>query len=634
MFKIVLGMLLVPALFLAGEGSKVLVVVNENVKESVEVGVYYAKKRNIPEGNICRIKCSVTDGTDISNYKKQILEPVLKAARNGIQYIVMTYGTPYMLSINGANYSLDAFLCFPNENISSSISPAKSAGLGLSGYTGEPSQYYNKSFHFQGGGRNFLVTRLDGPTADIAKELVDRALYGEQFITTKYGKGVFDARGIKSGGYYPADQDIIEAGNIVKGKGYETLIDLNPGEVSDKSCPDTLWYFGWYSYNNYNDAFTWKVGAVGIHFDSASAIGIRGGQCWVSQALLRGITATGGAVSEPYADNYTRANLFFKYLLDGYNFAEACYLATPTAKWMMCFVGDPLYSPSFSEKKTDTNKPSIVNLEFQKNDNNPDKEAELFVTADKFVSVKIEYGKDKNDYSKSVKLEVKKIKHNLDLRELKPATNYFFRLTCVDSSGNVQIQEVEYKTAASVPPAIEYINVEKHSGEIILTWEKSSIEDLAGYKLFKMEMSEKSYGSPIELPVDSVSYTDKGLINEKTYAYCLRVVNKDGALSPKTEIYVALSELLPVTNLKAEQKSYGVKISWSAVPSRKVANYEIVRSLKVKSGYKKLRNTTETSLADINVKKGSTYYYKVITKDKNGAERGVSGPLEVKVDAK
>ncbi|MEI6846117.1 MAG: TIGR03790 family protein, partial [Candidatus Firestonebacteria bacterium] len=553
---------IIPSLLQAADGNNVLVVINENMKESVEVGEYYAQKRNVPAANICRIKCSSSNSTDITTYKKQILEPVLRSVNGGIKYIAMTYGTPYILSINGGTYSLDAFLCFPNETISENIVQLKASGTGLSGYAGVSNPYYDKGSNFSGGGRSFLVTRLDGPTPEIAKELVDRALYGEKFITTKYGKAVFDARGIKApSGYYSSDQDIIEGGNISKAKGYDTFIDLNEVELSNKCSPNTLWYFGWYSYNHYNDAFTWKVGAVGIHFDSASAASIRGGPCWVAQALLRGITATGGAVAEPYTTHYIRANLFYKYFLNGYNFAEACYLATPTSKWMMCYVGDPLYNPSSGEKKIDNVKPSLLKIEFEKNDDSPDKAVELILTTDKFADISVEYGTEKNKLSGLAGSEVMKIKHNLDVWDLEPATKYYFKITCLDSSGNSSSKEVEYTTAALSPAPVEGLEAEKLNGELRLTWERSAGSDLAGYRLYKKEMGAKVYGAPLELTAGSVSYEDKGLVNEKTYVYCLRVVNKTGSMSAKKELYAALTELVAVTNLRAEQNLNGIKVS-------------------------------------------------------------------------
>lgn len=336
-------MVFIPSFMSAEESNSVLIVVNDNSTDSIDVGRYYQKERNVPESNVCHIKTTATHSISLEKYSNEVLKPVRNSLKSGISYILMTYDTPFRLKINNKYYSLDAFLCFPYENISEE---------NLVNYAGDQNPYYNKGTHFIPNGKYFLVVRIDGPNPEIAKGLVDKALYGEKHINTKYGKCYFDARGSNStDGYYQHDSEIIEAYNTVKSKGYDCILDKNPKEFSEGDCPDVLFYWGWYSVNNYINAFIWKEGAVGIHTDSFSASNIRTGSCWVVRGLQQGLTATLGAVNEPYLHTYTRPNLFFKYFLNGYNFAEAAYIATPVSKWMMCMIGDPLYNPSKGAKK-------------------------------------------------------------------------------------------------------------------------------------------------------------------------------------------------------------------------------------------------------------------------------------------
>jgi uncharacterized protein (TIGR03790 family) len=56
------------------------------------------------------------------------------------------------------------------------------------------------------------------------------------------------------------------------------------------------------------------------------------------------VTATFGAVAEPYVEGYTRGDVFFDRFWSGkFTFAEAMFMATPTVRWMMSGIGDPLY---------------------------------------------------------------------------------------------------------------------------------------------------------------------------------------------------------------------------------------------------------------------------------------------------
>ena len=131
--------------FYSGEGGKVLVVVNDYFPASVEVGKYYAAKRKVPEENICHINYSQNSSITLENYKKEILGPLKKQAKGEIAYILLTYGVPFRLEINKATYSLDSFLCFPYDEISSSLLPVKLEKKtgSLSGYLGEKSPFFS-----------------------------------------------------------------------------------------------------------------------------------------------------------------------------------------------------------------------------------------------------------------------------------------------------------------------------------------------------------------------------------------------------------------------------------------------------------------------------------------------------------
>ena len=61
--------------------------------------------------------------------------------------------------------------------------------------------------------------------------------------------------------------------------------------------------------------------------------------------LEEGVTATWGAVTEPFANFYAAGGNVFDHLWSGYNFGESFYIAQNTVNWVMTAVGDPLYAP-------------------------------------------------------------------------------------------------------------------------------------------------------------------------------------------------------------------------------------------------------------------------------------------------
>jgi hypothetical protein len=72
--------------------------------------------------------------------------------------------------------------------------------------------------------------------------------------------------------------------------------------------------------------------------------------------LEEGITATWGAVSEPYATFYAPGGNVFDHLWAGYNFGESFFIAENAARWVMVAVGDPLYAPAMFARKSDADQ--------------------------------------------------------------------------------------------------------------------------------------------------------------------------------------------------------------------------------------------------------------------------------------
>jgi uncharacterized protein (TIGR03790 family) len=193
-----------------------------------------------------------------------------------------------------------------------------------------------------------MVSRLDGPSEDIVTGLIDKAVSAEQ--TGLNGIAYIDSRGISErdgvfGRYDRSLRDLVtltrlRTGMTVKEEQTEEL--FAPG-----SCPDTAVYCGWYSLRKYIDAFDFVDGAVGFHIASYEAIGLRdpNSSSWCPAMLKDGITATLGAVSEPYLHSFPQPSAFFAHLYDGECLVEAYYRTKPFNSWQLLLIGDPLYRP-------------------------------------------------------------------------------------------------------------------------------------------------------------------------------------------------------------------------------------------------------------------------------------------------
>jgi uncharacterized protein (TIGR03790 family) len=189
----------------------------------------------------------------------------------------------------------------------------------------------------------------------MARGLVDKALTAERAGLA--GKACIDRRfgphleSVEKNAYVSGDWSLSRAAELLQRAGVSVIQDTNEAEFGTPPaplrCDDASFYAGWYSLNHYNDVFTWTPGAIGIHLDSLSAVDPRGGSNWVANAVRRGITATAGAVGEPYLGGLPHVDGIVHDLLQGANVGDAFLRNTAGLKWMIINVGDPLYRPRF-----------------------------------------------------------------------------------------------------------------------------------------------------------------------------------------------------------------------------------------------------------------------------------------------
>ena len=345
---------------------RVLVVYNTEVPESLEVADYYMSRRGIPQNRKCAISPQTTTGINFDAFDATIKTPIRNClnaiGREHILYIVFSYQTPYKTfvatTLSGfETRALDQYVA----DIWDEYSPANVLFIDHPYYAAAQTQgnAYQPfvslaDYRLQAGAKAiYSVWRLDAPTLSLAKGLVDKALAAE--TNGLAGQGCFDRnRGsalqtLPDAGYFAADWELHRAADFARQAGFAVTEDHNEAEFgtlpAPLRCDNAAFYSGWYSYNNYNDAFTWNPGAIGYHIDSASAFDPRGGANWSANALIRGITVTSGSVNEPYVEGLPRADGLFRNIFEGANAGDAFLRNTAFLKWMVLNIGDPLYRP-------------------------------------------------------------------------------------------------------------------------------------------------------------------------------------------------------------------------------------------------------------------------------------------------
>ncbi len=356
------------------EADRVVVLFNPAVEGSEDVARYYADFRAIPEDRLCGISTeadTTLPGEDLEDWIAS-LTGCLESAGPQVMYLVPVFGTPYKISgrialspdYSTTTVSLDALAVLyeiatttdyaiysPLYRDGDSTTQTYDPYLPIGELRAEIRELYDLDV--------LLVTRIDGESAEAAMDLVDRTqlaeglagdggLSGTVYVDGRYGDE--EPADDSFGSYNSGEWNMWGTRYLFESLDwYPVVWDGNSEEFGTEPaptwCEDALYYAGWYSYYNYNDAFEWTTGAIGGHLDSCSACDIRSAGTWSGSALQQGITATFGAVAEPYVAGMPEYDQFFTYLTQGASFAEAGYESTTLGFWMMTWIGDPLYRP-------------------------------------------------------------------------------------------------------------------------------------------------------------------------------------------------------------------------------------------------------------------------------------------------
>jgi len=382
------------------EPEEILVVANKDIPASVRVAEYYSAKRSIPKDNLLYLSLGKDRSETISreDYETMLAEPVrYQLTKNflpgEIRTLVTTYGIPVKVKgrgqLKGKEDELKK-LRISKEKLQSSLSKLEAddstdAGkhkqnkieltkveskidrilgretdasvdseLSIVLY-GDYELYRWQRNEFRRGMpslvfNTIMVSRLDGPSEQICKGLIDKSIAAEK--KQLKAEACIDSRGLErsrklySLGYY--DQSLRDLAMLIK---FNTDLTVKHEQTKKLfgagSCPNTAIYCGWYSLGKYVDAFDFVEGAIGYHISSLEAVNLRDANSsqWCPAMLIDGITATIGAVAEPYLHSFPEPDVFFGKLLNGDCLVEAFYYSKPFNSWRLVLIGDALYRP-------------------------------------------------------------------------------------------------------------------------------------------------------------------------------------------------------------------------------------------------------------------------------------------------
>lgn len=343
----------------AQDGHRVLLVVNDNSSVSRSIGDYYARRRSIPQSNICHIRAVPDEEISRDVYNRQVAAPIAAFLRSkglvdSVLYIVTTMGVPLKIAgtgnMDGDAAAVDSELTLLYFDMKRRAPHAIRGSLPNPFFGRKDVAFTHPQFPI------YLVTRLAAYDFDGVKAIIDRSLQA-----ANKGKFVIDE---KNSGEDSADEWLNSAAVFLPKD--RVVLDTSTKVLYD--IGDVIGYAGWGS-NDKNRhrrflGFHWLPGAIATEFVSTdgrtfkkppdswnignwstpSTFFAGSPQTMTADFLLEGATGASGHVYEPYLAQTPHPELLLPAYYKGRNLAESYYLAIRSLSWQNIVVGDPLCS--------------------------------------------------------------------------------------------------------------------------------------------------------------------------------------------------------------------------------------------------------------------------------------------------
>lgn len=369
----------------------VVVVVNKRDHDSIDLGYYYALKREVPIENIVHLEVSEKEQITWDEYLEQIHNPLMNwlleagwfegfgskrkddlgrtvnlVESHKVEAMVICKGLP--LRIKNDPTRLPPKDSIPEDrwqfytsraSVDSELAALPFPKANMVGFYPNP-MYLRTKPRDLFDVKPLVVGRLDGPSYEAATALIDNAILAEE-------EGIAGRAYIDLKGPHQAGDDWLEATRkLLSSKGYDLDTHEEGGRFNlvDR-FDEPLFYFGWYTggidgpFTHYD--FKFPPGAIALHIHSFTASSIRNGQQhWVGPLVARGVTATFGNTSEPYLGLTHQPHYIMEALYKGLTVGEAALYSIMGLSWSGIFVGDPLYLPPLGLKMSPKNEYDVL----------------------------------------------------------------------------------------------------------------------------------------------------------------------------------------------------------------------------------------------------------------------------------
>lgn len=229
------------------------------------------------------------------------------------------------------------------------------------------------------------------------------------------------------------------------------------------------------------------------------------------------------------------------------------------------------------------------------------------------------------------------------LPEMEPELSYSFKVAPYNKSGYFgefsKVVSLKWTKPLAPPLGLKGIANDR---SVTLSWLPSTAktnEGFAGYLLYRASAPGAYSKSPLSAaPVETESYTNLGLENDKPYYYVVKSVTKDGQTltegASSEEIKVVAKDKvppLPPEGLSVVPTKEGVRIFWDSSEEPDLFGYNLYRRAKGAKSATKLNDAplTKEYYTDSKAISGKTYYYFITALDRAAARNESEATPEV-----
>lgn len=369
----------------ASGGNEVVVVFNKREHGAEDIARHYASQRGVPQNQVLGLRMPVTEQITRAQFIEQVQMPIAefledqelwsvgpgsasvphaepgqggrKVTSSNVRYLVLSRGVPLKIARDPSRSGQDNNGIRPEFRRDEAAVDSELACLPMlqsfdliDGPLQNPVYGVTNAADIHPTNGVLMVSRLDAPTVEVARRLVDKALEVES--NGFWGRAYFDLRKPSDPGMQQGEDWIRAASEVCRILGFETVVDERQSTFR-RGYPmsQIAVYAGWYREHVdgpfLNRTVEFMPGALAYHLHSFSAASLRTtDRHWVGTLMEKGATLSLGTVYEPYLGGTPDIGLVVARLYYmGFSFGEAAYAGQPVISWMTTVVGDPLFKP-------------------------------------------------------------------------------------------------------------------------------------------------------------------------------------------------------------------------------------------------------------------------------------------------